>query len=460
MDENNQKPNSPFNPCGPAEEETGRKKEPEMMPQQMQFSEENFSDYVEYFKDWLYKNNPFYLISVFLIFWGLYLVSVDNTGRGPGSLKTLVLFYGIQNIYELLMLAMALYLMLKKINMSHGKLLLFFIFLFLVDATMYQAAIANACGPSDKTTWVGIAVSSLYLFFAIIKLGLVVHLLKITPRVSMAVYALAAFAIIYFSRHYSSYLITLNTPDVRFFGWWELYAIWLIAAIIQLPVILNSWWKPAFETDVENKYMGSENTFYTTLLIVPFIALPLQIALNIHPDLASKNSEIAAKLAYCYIPYIFLGAYFVETIWFKAMSEGLGLIDTFDFFAGFFALFFANVTRPLDVWIFGDTILYPHRLNLALIFGFVLFIALSRKNRMCLALLVMGALYYTRSYTARVMDLVYYVNDFMGGLLEKYRKLTTTARAIILIVSSFVFLGLGFMMSLIGASRDKKENQR
>ena len=412
--------------------------------------EESFSDYVEYFKEWVYKNNPFYLLSVFLMFWGLYLVSVDNTtGRGPDSLKNLVLFYGVQNLYELMMLGMALYLMLRKINLSHGRLLLFFIFLFLVDSTMYQAAIANACGPSDNTMWIGMMVSFFYLILAILKVGLVVYLLKITPRASMIFYAIAAFAIIYFSRQYSSFLITLKTSDVRLFGWWELYVIWLFAALIQIPVILNSWWKPAFTDDVHNEFMGSENHFYTLLLTMPFIALPLQIVLNIHPDLASKNSDLAMKLTYCYVPYLYFGVYFVETIWLKVMREYIGIdINVYDVLAGFFVLFFATVTRPMDISIFGGHFLYPHRLNLILIFGFTLFIALSRKNRMCLAMIFLGAMYYTRTYTFTAFD-------FVDRFYENFKKASTTTRAIILIVSSFVFLGLGFVFSIAGSTRKK-----
>lgn len=408
--------------------------------------EESIGLYFGYFKEWICKNNPFYLLSVFLMFWGLYLISVDNTGRGPDSLKNLTLFYGVQNLYELMMLGMALYLMLKKINLSHGRLLLCFLFLFLIDATMYQAAIANACDPSDGTMWVGVVVSLFYLVLAVLKVGSVIYTMRITPRFAMAGYSLAAFTMIYFSRQYSSLLLTAKTPNADVFGWWELYSIWLIAALIQLPVILNSWWKPAFTDDVQNEFMGSENRFYTMLLVVPFIALPIQVALNIHPDLGAKNALLAANVSYCYVPYILFGAFFLETIWLRIMREYIGLdIDVYDALACILAYAFSVVTRPVATHVFGALFFYPHRLNLVLIFGMALFIGLTRKNRMCFAMIAAGAIYYSRTYFFMTLD-------FFTGLFESFKKSSTTTRAVILIVASFVFLGAGFALSVFGSS--------
>jgi len=409
-------------------------------------SEKSFSDYIEYFKSWFFRNNPFYLISVFLMFSGLRLISGDNSaGSGSGSLLSLISFYLVQNIYEFLILGIALYLILKKINGSSGKLLLFFIFVFLADATMYQAAIVGTCGHSSGTAWVGLIISSLYLVFAIIKIGLAIYLLKIAPRAAMIFYALAAYAIIYFSRHYSGYLITGKISDVSLFGWWELYAVWLVAALIQLPVIFNTWWKSSFIAEVKNDYIGDENNFYAMLLVIPFIALPLQIVLNVHPDLATRSgvlAETVSNATYFLVPYFLFGAFFMEGILYETMKR-LGFeLDVFDAVICALIYLFAEITQPLQIQMFGDHLLNPHQLNIIMIVAFTLFVAVSRKNRMCLAIFAFEILYYSKTFLAAQYDYIIW-------FFEKFKKLSTMSRAYILVALSFIFLALGFLLSLV-----------
>ncbi|HNV72325.1 MAG TPA: hypothetical protein PKO06_21635, partial [Candidatus Ozemobacteraceae bacterium] len=95
------------------------------------------------FLDWLIDNNPLYLLSVIFMFGGLLLVSkasyqVPGQAGPDASLSTVVAFFGVQNVYEIIMVGMAIYLIANKVNARHGKILLALELLFLADLTYYQ----------------------------------------------------------------------------------------------------------------------------------------------------------------------------------------------------------------------------------------------------------------------------------------------------------------------------------
>ena len=58
------------------------------------------------------------------------------------SLHMVIFYFGVQNVYEIVMVAIALYLLTAQIQPRHGKILLIFILIFLTDLTFYQARIS------------------------------------------------------------------------------------------------------------------------------------------------------------------------------------------------------------------------------------------------------------------------------------------------------------------------------
>ena len=56
---------------------------------------------------WFVENNPLYLLSVLLMFLGLHLVSREAGAEG-GSVSTVLAFFGVQNLYEIIMVGMSL----------------------------------------------------------------------------------------------------------------------------------------------------------------------------------------------------------------------------------------------------------------------------------------------------------------------------------------------------------------
>ncbi len=386
------------------------------------------------FKKWLVDNNPFYLLSVFFMFWGLYLASIDGaTGRGPESLKNLLIFYAVENIYELIMLAMAAYLLHKRVNQPHGRLLVFFMIIFLCDATMYQSVIANSC--AINTIWIGASVSALYFILAALKIGLLIHFLRIKIYYEALFYSLASLALLYFIPHIINYLVITNTSNYNV--WWIFYDIMLIAALIQLPVIAANWNKKYddFVDERDNKYWGAtELYFYRLIIIIPFIAVPIQILLNAASDLKSIDHNFS-NFNYGFVPYILFSVFFIQSVYKKLINSCFISLNTYDFTCTLVIFAVAVITKPIDISVFGDTAIYPHRINIFLIIAANLIFFITRKNYMSISFAAVLGLYYTKSY--------YY------GVIECINSSAVT-RAASFIVISFIMLAAGFVLSLSG----------
>jgi len=399
------------------------------------------NDFIADVKNWFFKNNPFYLLSVFFMFWGLYLVSVDTaSGRGPESLKSIITFYAVQNVYEIIMIVMAVYLLHNRINQPHGRLLFFFTLIFLCDATMYQSAISSTC--DLKTIWVGAAVSSVYFIMAAVKLSLLIHFLRITVHYAPLFYSLFSFAMIYFTPQAINYMIlTKNNAGVfasyqfQCNVWWIFYFIMSVAALSQLPVILSGWNKSRedFLENRENKYFGaSELLFYKIIVVIPFIAVAVQMFLNAAQDLKSIDPGFK-NYCYCFVPYIFLSAFLIQSVYKKTIVEFFPSLNIYDFFVTIAVFSFAVITKPLDISMFGDTAFYPHRINLAIIFASNILFIITRKNYLSLSFLIFAFLSYTRTYSYVVAE--YFYSSYI-------------MRAITFIIASFVMLGAGFAISV------------
>lgn len=64
---------------------------------------------------WFRSNNPLYLLSVVLMLLGLYLVG-SELESGKVSILTVAGFFAVQNLYEILMIVLVLYLLKNQIQ--------------------------------------------------------------------------------------------------------------------------------------------------------------------------------------------------------------------------------------------------------------------------------------------------------------------------------------------------------
>lgn len=400
--------------------------------------------------DWFYRNNPLYLLSVLLMFAGLFLVSQANdTGV---DLFTVVGFYGVQAVYELLMLGMGLYLLKTLVNRGHGLILLFFLLIFACDLTFYQVRISGLAGFA-KQTWVAQAVAAGTFLFAAFKLGLVVWMLGLKSRVECLAYSLGAFALIYLGPQKLYALIDAGRATATTFGWWEIYLLWLVAAALALPVIVANWRATGFAQPRENPYVGDENRLYRWLVLLPAVVVPLQIVINIHPDARSVNPNLDGML-YCMIPYLVTLLFLVEVFAREFIAEWV-TVNFYDFWLLLMLFVAALLAQGNDMIFlgpenpkalverFGDLYLNPYRINLLLVIFAQAVCALTRANAMSAGfVLTVGGYFMLGSLKQGVAAAYDYANAF-----------SRVTWAAILMVFSFLFLGLGFAMSLLGARK-------
>lgn len=371
--------------------------------------------------------NPLYLLSVLLMIAGLYLVNGAASENAVG-VGTVTGFFGVQNVYEIVLVAMAIYLLRTGTNSRHGKLLLLFVMVFLADLTFYQVRIAVM----DRS-W-GFTLSTFYLILGAAKVWAVLAWLEIKVRWERLVYPLMAFGMIYYAPNYI-YSVMDSTGNgnsgMPFSGQVDVYMIWLVAAAIQLPVIVANWRKSSLEEAEPNPYVGDATTFSWVLLLFPFAILPFQLEKNVMADAAAGNPAIG-KLTFVYLPYLLAGVFFFQSF-FRTQIAKIYSINAYDAAVLIGLTLFALFTARTDEIGGGLS-----TINWYLVFGAHLVVALTRRNLFCAGFLGLVAVRYFGLG----------IKTAAGNIYDYGRTLSTTTWAALLMAGSFISLGLGFLLSI------------
>ncbi|HOY68494.1 MAG TPA: hypothetical protein PLP29_16570 [Candidatus Ozemobacteraceae bacterium] len=379
--------------------------------------------------------NPLYLLSVLLMIGGLYLIGSAASERVV-QVDTVAGFFGIQNVYEIVLVAMAIYLLRTGTNSRHGKLLLIFVMVFLADLTFYQVRIATM-----DPTW-GFVIGLLYLALGAAKVGAVLYWLEIRPRWELLVYPFFSFGMIYFAPQYLYWVLDkvgVGHTGTPFSGQAEVYMIWLLAALIQLPVIVSCWRRSGLETPEPNAAFGDATTLYRALLLFPFVALPFQLEKNVMADAVAGNGAIGS-LSFVYVPYLLAGAFFVQSF-FRNWITKLYTVNAFDAVILMSLTLLALLTERSDAAASGLT-----NINWYIIIGAHLAVALTRRNLVSASFLGLVVLRHVGVG----------VKTAAADAYEYGRNLSTTAWAALLMAGSFISLGLGFLVSL--GSKDPRKS--
>ncbi len=281
---------------------------------------------------WFRKNNPLYLLSVVLMLTGLYLAGSElESGYVPGMAVSG--FFLMQNLYEIIMVAMALYLLKNKIQPEHGKLLLFFVLLFLGDLTFYQVRISGLSAAA------GNIATGVYMLLAVIKIAAVIKILGLTVHRTRLAYAAGAFSLIWVAPKVAYMLVdSIGRESFGYFdGSYVFYSLWLIAGLIHLPLIVENWRVNNLAAPAENEYLGNETVFWRWLIIFPFVILPLQMAMNVMSDAfryVSPTLPVMAVVA----PWLLAAAFFAQTLWRHLLNSQFRLIVCDSLIMGVFLL--------------------------------------------------------------------------------------------------------------------------
>lgn len=381
------------------------------------------------FFSWFRSNNPLYLLSVVFMLLGLYLVG-SELETGKVSITTVTGFFAVQNFYEIVMIAMALYLLKNHIQSGHGKLLLVFVMVFLGDLTFYQVRISGMHQLAGNIT------TLVYIALAVVKFYVVIRVLDLKIHLTRVFYVFSAFALIWVGPKLAYYMVDLvGKSSIGFFdGSYFYYSLWLTAGLIHLPLIIENWRNNNLQAYEENACLGNATTFWRWLMVFPFIVMPAQLFVNAMSD-SYGFMDASLPLVAVIAPWAIGAAFFAQSLWRRQCQDLIGL-NLFDsvvmILMGGVTMYYASATTV------------PAVLNHILLIAGLVITWLTRANRIN----GMGLGFVTFWYCGLQIKAV------TTSAIEYGTGLSRTVWAGILMAGSFVLLGLGFLLSI-----DRKDKQ-
>ena len=372
---------------------------------------------------WFEKSNPLYLLSVLFMLLGLHLVSSDAQASNI-SVEELLAFFAVQNLYEIIMVAMALYLLKNQLHASHGKLLLLFVMLFLGDVTFYQVRI------SGLSVFYGNLATLIYMALALVKLAAVIKILGLTIYHWRIFYVASSFALIWVGPKVAYNIVdSVGKASSSYFDATTIiYLLWLVAGLIHLPLVIQNWKHSRLSDEVKHPLVGDETVFWRYLMIFPMVIMPLQLFLNVMTDSSitlSRNTPAVAM----FLPWLICTGFFVQALWRKQIQSAIGLNSYDSGLLGFALIMVIATTQAEQV---------PVIINFVLVTTGLLITFITRSNALNGLALSLIVVYFTgKQLLESAKTAINY-----GSTLSK------TAWAVILMTGSFITLGLGFLFSI------------
>lgn len=443
-------------------------------------------------QEWLEKNNPLYLISVLFMLLGLYLAGTTIDNPAEVSVSAILSIFAIQNVYELIVVGMAIYLLKNKIQNEHGKMLLAFGLILMGDITFYQVRI------SSLSTLIGWGATLLYILLALIKFVAVIKLLNLKVYKSRIIFLLSSFLLVWISPKLT-YLILDSTNFKYVYEIPIIYYIWLAAALIQVPFIVENWGKAEIHETINNTYLGDETRIWRWGMIFVFFLLPIQIFLNVMDSYRIMMPEVPVETVI--LPWVLCSVYFCKSMWIDLLEEYEAKIDNTVLITSFLIIFFrphvsftAQFINSVFLFVLSSAIWFTRKNKVGLaVFGISVVLSFGNLISGSLELFVKdvkdvgGSLVQTieksLEYTAllfgkifnffvkiieaaanlfkvlldSVYDVVIMVCD---GVIYLKKSISKTMMAFLFIIVSFVFLTLGFKMSVKKKNDVKKEEEQ
>lgn len=166
--------------------------------------------------------NPFFLLSAICMLGGC-LALTNSLSWSPVRLERILLLTAAINIYELLLVALGLFLFTHRSARRDGSILLILEAFFLVDVAFLNAELF-AIAP-----WIGLAVNVAVLSLAAIKLGVIFAVLRLpmkSPLVGViAIELLALFAMPGLLKMEATLAGGRLPPLVMYFAWWLVFGV-------------------------------------------------------------------------------------------------------------------------------------------------------------------------------------------------------------------------------------------
>jgi hypothetical protein len=169
----------------------------------------------------VHDRNPFYLLSALCMFVG-FRVILGALNSAPGDWKTLLQLIVTLNVYELVMIALALFLITKRGLRRDGWILLGIEALFLLDLTNLNAELFTAMPR------LGAIVNSIVFFLAMVKILIIVRTLGLRLAPGTTIYIAAQLAFLFGLPG----IFRLMRSDTATISPMQIYGIWWIAAML------------------------------------------------------------------------------------------------------------------------------------------------------------------------------------------------------------------------------------
>jgi hypothetical protein len=211
----------------------------------------------------LLENNPFYLLSAFSMLVGCYILA-DALALRPGQTGKLLLLLATLNVYEFLLIVLALFLVRRLGLMRDGLMLLLLGVPFLVDATFLNGEFFAA----DLRT--GALVSAASLILAVVKVLVVVRALRLAFTTGLA-FALYQVGVVFVTPGLFALLAGAErlSAAVVYSGWW------IAGVLISAQAVLTRSATPGRGTLVPPAW---ESTLRRAWSIAPHASLALHLA--------------------------------------------------------------------------------------------------------------------------------------------------------------------------------------
>ncbi len=211
----------------------------------------------------LAEHNPFYLLSALCMLSGCYILG-RALALEPGQTAKLLVLLATLNVYEGLLIVLALFLLVRRRLERDGRILLVIETLFIADTTFLN----GECFASDLAT--GVAVSGVALSLAALKVAVVFHALDPErPRRGFVPVAIPL-ALLFATPGVFGLLAVwqLLTPAIVYAAWW----------IAALTMLVQAGIERSSAGLVQTQARPAADAFRRALVLVLPVSLALHLA--------------------------------------------------------------------------------------------------------------------------------------------------------------------------------------
>jgi hypothetical protein len=375
----------------------------------------------------VHDRNPFYLLSALCMFIGFRII-LGALNSAPGDWKTLLELIVTLNVYEIVMIALALFLIVKRGLRRDGWILLGIEALFLLDLTNLNAELFTAMPR------LGTVVNSVCFILAMAKILIIVRTLGLGLTTGTTVYIAAQLAFLLGLPG----LFRLMRSDTATISAMQIYSFWWIAALL---VAMGAF--------IVKRHPDHARSPMAALPWRLYVLLPL-ISLLVH--LASENRVFWVHFQIANIAPVLLA---LAAVWSQTRSRWSRAALHGSLVLAAIAILISIVPPTYQHDLTGRAIgISVSPLRLILIGSSILSMWLAVRHRSliaaqgsvgCLALAGMGT---------NVMEIDLQGMHLLRSLIDFARRLVPETAAqwgCVAIVSAFALLGIGAAVSLKAA---------